>query len=130
MIKTIFAATLALAAQNNPNTQPTSPEQTAIDKVKRSLAYDLKDPDSAKFRNVRAGFRGEDYMVCGELNAKNSYGAYNGYKPFMVWGDNTIIPDTIDPVLNNANLRVAVSTCSSILDKGATPPVSDAASIK
>ncbi|WP_372502401.1 hypothetical protein P7L66_13330 [Tistrella mobilis] len=44
----------------------------------------LKDPDSAKFRDVRlvdhpAGGR----VVCGEVNARNSYGGYVGFARFV-----------------------------------------------
>lgn len=35
----------------------------------------LKDPDSAEFRNQR-GF-------CGEVNSKNSFGGYVGFKRFI-----------------------------------------------
>lgn len=103
-----------------------TPEQAAMDQVKQKIAYDLKDPDSAKFRNVRAGLRGKDFMVCGEVNAKNSYGAYIGYKPFMSWaGVMTVANETIDPVTNRAMLNTSLNLCSNILDKGAPAPVPD-----
>ena len=35
----------------------------------------LKDPDSAKFRNQRGD--------CGEVNSKNSFGAYTGYVRYI-----------------------------------------------
>lgn len=43
----------------------------------------MKDPDSTTFRNLRGitNAQGAKY-VCGEVNAKNSYGGYVGYKPF------------------------------------------------
>ncbi len=43
----------------------------------------MKDPDSPTFRNLRGitNTQGIKY-VCGEVNAKNSYGGYVGYKPF------------------------------------------------
>lgn len=50
---------------------------------KASILGRLKDPDSALFRN-EAGFvtsRG-DQIVCGEYNAKNSYGGYVGYTAY------------------------------------------------
>lgn len=42
-----------------------------------------------KFRNVKyiKGNDDNDYVngtVCGEYNAKNGYGAYTGYKPFLI----------------------------------------------
>ena len=36
----------------------------------------LKDPESAKFQNIKG--------YCGEVNAKNSYGGYTGFKPFYL----------------------------------------------
>jgi hypothetical protein len=39
-----------------------------------------KDPDSAEFRNVRECPTG--FYVTGEVNGKNSYGAYVGYRTF------------------------------------------------
>lgn len=51
-------------------------DRSAIEAVKRSL----RDPDSAKFRNVRKLGSG----VCGEVNAKNAYGGMVGYEKFFV----------------------------------------------
>lgn len=48
----------------------------------------LKDPESARFRRVYGAKNENDKIaICGEFNAKNSYGGYVGYKPFMVFGD-------------------------------------------
>ncbi|WP_147163975.1 hypothetical protein [Pararhodospirillum oryzae] len=51
----------------------------------RSVQYvkdTMKDPDSALVRNVKVvDFEGGK-VVCGEVNAKNSYGAYVGYSAF------------------------------------------------
>lgn len=38
-----------------------------------------RDPEAAKFRKIEVGA----YCVTGEVNAKNAYGAYVGYLPFM-----------------------------------------------
>ncbi len=48
----------------------------------------LKDPESAKFSQskVYRGFKGAP-MVCGFVNAKNSYGGYIGDKGFIAAGD-------------------------------------------
>lgn len=45
----------------------------------------LKDPDSANFRDLHGISVAEDgplMAVCGEVNAKNSYGGYIGYNRF------------------------------------------------
>jgi hypothetical protein len=45
--------------------------------------HDLKDPDSAKFRNRFEYTNSRGFtVVCGEINAKNSYGAYAGFQRF------------------------------------------------
>jgi hypothetical protein len=58
--------------------------------VKKYYSLILKDPDSVKYQNfstpkkswVGSKFSGAryGYLVCTTLNAKNSYGAYVGYK--------------------------------------------------
>lgn len=53
-----------------------------------SVTEEFKDPGSAQFRKVvlvdgaNAKTKGEG-IYCGEVNAKNSYGAYAGFKPFI-----------------------------------------------
>lgn len=43
----------------------------------------MKDPDSTQFRNLREIKNTvNDTVLCGELNAKNSYGGYVGYTSF------------------------------------------------
>lgn len=45
----------------------------------------LKDPDSAKFADWSGyDLSNGDRVICGKLNAKNSFGAYNGYEPFYI----------------------------------------------
>ena len=57
-------------------------EKDAIKQAIQSLTDTLKDPDSAKFRNVRMKKYDDMHIICGEVNAKNSYGGYTGYKKF------------------------------------------------
>jgi hypothetical protein len=58
-----------------------------------AVKNDLKDPDSARFRNVvyygsyikfKDGKRVRlgTHTICGEVNAKNSFGGYGGYREF------------------------------------------------
>lgn len=47
---------------------------------KNKIASMFKDPDSVKFRDLRISNDG--MWICGEVNAKNSYGGYVGYKRF------------------------------------------------
>lgn len=56
----------------------------------------LKDPDSAKFRDVKTGWLinsnpdAYEAVVCGFVNSKNSFGAYNGFSGFMVMQDKVL----------------------------------------
>ena len=43
----------------------------------------LRDPSSAQFRGVHYSDT-MDNVICGEVNAKNGFGAYGGYTPFYV----------------------------------------------
>jgi len=58
-------------------------EDDVMEKAKTATASILKDPDSAKFRNVRIVRYLEGKVVCGEVNGKNSYGGYAGFTPFV-----------------------------------------------
>ncbi|MDC5446163.1 hypothetical protein ACT4Y9_18345 [Acinetobacter baumannii] len=66
-------------------------------KVEKIVSEQLKDPESAEFRNVKG--------VCGEVNAKNSYGGYTGFKRFIVVNNSAVIEsnsedDTLPFALN------------------------------
>jgi len=49
--------------------------------VKEAVGEYLKDPFSAQYRNLN---RLPSGTICGEVNAKNSYGAYTGWSTFRV----------------------------------------------
>jgi hypothetical protein len=90
---------------------PRPVDQNAAEQTAREwLQANLKDPDSARYGafrqpvggvlalpnlNSRGGQDFEHYgsmryvgwFMCGEVNAKNSYGGYTGFEPFMVWFD-------------------------------------------
>src|SRR5690348_13960356 len=53
---------------------------------KKLVASSMKDPGSVQFRNLRR--KNDQYnIVCGEVNAKNSYGGYVGFVPFEIYTD-------------------------------------------
>ena len=58
-----------------------------IKQVKATVVKDFYDPESSKFRKIRAAdvkkSNGKTVRrVCGEVNGKNLYGAYTGYELF------------------------------------------------
>lgn len=64
-----------------PDSQKT---ETVIRGVRVLLTKDLRDPDSAMFRNERVIEWNNKTYVCGEMNAKNGYGGYAGYSSYMI----------------------------------------------
>lgn len=58
-----------------------SVEPKIIKEAKAAAAYNLVDPDSAKFRSVEIKLHGQG-LVCGEINGINRAGAYAGYEKF------------------------------------------------
>jgi hypothetical protein len=51
--------------------------------IQEGVKAALKDPESARFGEIRAGRRPNgDVIVCGWVNAKNGFGGYTGMEPF------------------------------------------------
>jgi len=73
---------LALAASGAVAKPLTAPEKAVI---AQAVSKGLKDPQAAQFRWTDPGALtdGEVKTYCGQVNAKNSYGAYVGYVPYM-----------------------------------------------
>lgn len=68
-----------------------------VDRMKIKLTESFKDPDSAQFRNVVAYGNANPLNIaamCGAVNAKNSYGAYIGFKRFFLMGEYLEIEST------------------------------------
>lgn len=65
--------------------EPTEAELNSFRELKaqESVKALLKDPSSAEFRNMNG--------MCGEVNSKNSFGAYTGFVRFIGTPDLTII---------------------------------------
>ena len=60
---------------------PMAPYQIAA--IQEGVKAALKDPESARFGDIKAGQRSNgDVVVCGWVNAKNSFGGYIGMVPF------------------------------------------------
>ena len=52
-----------------------------IEGLRAAMDDNLKDSVSARFKHVKLGNDG--VTVCGLVNAKNSYGGYAGFEPFL-----------------------------------------------
>ena len=49
--------------------------------AKKAVRYELRDPESAEFRDIRIYEDGK--LICGEVNANNAYGGKSGFKGFV-----------------------------------------------
>ncbi|MBC3937188.1 hypothetical protein H8K47_17660 [Undibacterium sp. CY7W] len=73
-------------------------EEAKISELKEFVSSSLKGPKSSQFRNVRLN-RG---VLCGEMNAKNGFGAYVGFKKFFAVGERFAYVDGLGLVAGNA----------------------------
>lgn len=60
----------------------TSQPRLTEELLKAKVAGTLKDPQSAQFEGLQLVWEGR--AMCGQVNAKNSYGGYVGVKAFVV----------------------------------------------
>lgn len=91
--------------ERDPNAPPEMDEKALIAEAKMQIIATLKDPDSAQFRNVRWERKESLVILCGEVNAKNSFGGYVGFKPFHAVQPGLIEKARYDP---NASLKVVM----------------------
>lgn len=79
--------------------------------IERGARQGLKDPDSARFGDMKASTGKEGLInVCGWLNAKNSYGGYTGMGPFtgQLAGETFVLlgSGTLDSIGGRAVLEI------------------------
>lgn len=88
------ASCLALAGCQTVNEPPpaTNRKELSADPafqvlVRQHVAAHLKDPESARFGPMRVQSRTwnghDELVVCGWVNAKNSFGGYTGQTPYI-----------------------------------------------
>lgn len=93
-------------ADTSPATQPPA-ESPWEAEAKRLVTDGLKDPSSAMFREIRE-LSGD--QVCGQVNAKNSFGGYVGYRWFWIKG------------MDRENPTVMVDSDSTLAELICDPP--------
>lgn len=72
----LLAAIIAIAIIVALNYNPSDDKVT-----KDTVLATLKDPSSAQFRNIHKSLSGS---TCGEVNTKNGFGGYIGYRLFQI----------------------------------------------
>jgi len=83
----VIALCLVATALNATGYKPVKLSKAQVEQVKRTVGRDYLDPDSIKFRDIRAAdvIKSSGKVVrrvCGEVNGKNAYGGYVGYTFF------------------------------------------------
>jgi hypothetical protein len=76
--------------------------QTAVALDQTRLESSLKDAPSARFQDRFVSRGGERLVYCGEVNARNSFGGYNGFRRFIVSPNDPIIIDGAAPAFDLA----------------------------
>jgi hypothetical protein len=66
-------------AVNQTNASPSG----LLKLAQKAIGPQLKDPDSAEYQNLKVFMKpGKEWVLCGQVNAKNDFGGYTGYKLF------------------------------------------------
>lgn len=88
LIVVIAALSLSACVTTEPvqrnSLRPSTASVAEIKQAKEEASAQMKDPSSVQFRNVAGYKRGNPgfTVLCGEMNGKNSFGGYTGFKHF------------------------------------------------
>lgn len=91
-----------------------------VDSAETAVRQALKDPESVQFRKVKivqlATPAGDSPIVCGEFNAKTSFGGYAGFEPFAWHPNGQLLAESF---FNGDGIEIAregiASLCSGVL---------------
>jgi hypothetical protein len=110
--------TLAACAATKP-----TPDEAFAQQVEADVRRSLKDPDSAKFEDVKA--YAKEQVACGKVNAKNSYGGYAGSEDFSYYqGRSHLQSDDLKSYVIGSGRCMLVESQRGLEDarKGGLPP--------
>ena len=100
---------------------------SAVQNAHKAVAYQLQDPGSAQFRADREL---GDGSVCGEVNGKNSDGAYSGFGHYLARKGAEGFQVTLDPQARNPEAATAcgypLAAVQAPAPAPAPPPVAEA----
>lgn len=91
------------ASRDSNGKYPAGKQYAWIGASKEAIKAQLKDAESAKFKDVRFYSGGGIPVTCGQVNAKNSFGGYGGFERFIAAGETMAVlesqsSDGIGPV--------------------------------
>jgi len=113
-----FLLSVALLAVGPLRAAEFNVEQFTAD-AKAAAARNYRDPGSAQFRDTywirwKSDAGNAIYAMCGEVNAKNAYGAYIGFAPFYVY----LFPDgklSASSTGSELDAQMAIKICTGQL---------------
>jgi hypothetical protein len=91
--------------------------------AKRVVLANLRDADSAKFRNVRVVTTFMGTAVCGEVNARNAMGGYVGFTEFVTANDVLFLAegDAVDEFAARQTIHYSCGYAVSAQNRTVTP---------
>lgn len=87
-----------------------------IEAAQAKLSMKMKDPESTRYVDVVISEKGG--LVCGWVNAKNSYGAYVGFKPFYVMGALAEVRDDEEGMFSNRSVFAMLWRSCGLIPEG------------
>ena len=93
--------------------------------VQRAVRNEMRDPDAAKFRNVWS-CGASDTVWSGEVNGKNAFGAYVGFRKFF-YADGRVEflddPNSAAGLIERCTAAIESSTAAmeAVSEKGRNP---------
>lgn len=90
MIYRLLIAAILMTGSASAQTiidEPKNVDQTLAKQITADVSDQFTDPVTTQFRRIRP-LASREGIVCGEVNTKNLYGGYVGFKPFRYIVDN------------------------------------------
>lgn len=87
-ILVIICIFVVMCSSNKESKIQAEKEALTVLSSQESVKRQLKDASSAQFRNMNG--------LCGEVNAKNGFGAFTGFKRYVASGEIVVIEGQID----------------------------------
>lgn len=106
----------ASAFDPHPLAKPFDLNEAQKTQIREAVGEELKDPFSAQY-DWKPVY--DEYIYCGRVNSKNSYGAYTGYKLFAVLYAKTKSGRLfIGPGAVSLGDEIAIKMCETVVASG------------
>ena len=76
-----------------------------VGEAQAAVKATLRDPGSAQFRDLASFGVGHNRAVCGKVNAKNGFGGYSDFAPFVYYEQTKIVDIARSDFLANKTVK-------------------------